>query len=242
MADFKVVTSDFVNVQISTSKDDISFNEKRFPKDLTISDLKVKLELITGGSCNTMQLQAFSKDNKLICSLDDNSALLGSFPLEDGVRLHVVDSFVMRNELDFGNVPKFELSNDEYDKKGDTVRSFLMKNKLGKYGGNSEAKKKEATEAEEKKLADEMTVGARCKVSVQSAPDRLGTVMYTGIVEGLPGYWIGVKYDEPLGKNNGTLKDKQYFECPDKYGAFVKPHNVTVGDFPEEDYDLNEEI
>lgn len=41
MADFKVVTSDFVNVQISTSKDDISFNEKRFPKDLTISDLKV---------------------------------------------------------------------------------------------------------------------------------------------------------------------------------------------------------
>lgn len=49
-----------------------------------------------------------------------------------------------------------------------------------------------------------MTVGARCKVSVQSAPDRLGTVMYTGIVEGLPGYWIGIKYDEPLGKNNGT--------------------------------------
>lgn len=43
MADFKVVTSDFVNVQISTSKDDISFNEKRFPKDLTISDLKVCL-------------------------------------------------------------------------------------------------------------------------------------------------------------------------------------------------------
>uniref|UniRef100_A0A6P7H015 Tubulin-folding cofactor B-like n=1 Tax=Diabrotica virgifera virgifera TaxID=50390 RepID=A0A6P7H015_DIAVI len=132
MADFKVVTSDFVNLQISTSKDDLSFNEKRFPKDITISDLKVKLELITGGSCNTMQLQAFNKDNKCVCSLDNNTALLGSYPLEDGMRLHVIDNFLMRNELDFGNVPKFELSQDEYDKKGDTVRSFLMKNKMGK--------------------------------------------------------------------------------------------------------------
>lgn len=41
MADFKVITSDFVNLHISTSKDEISFSEKRFPKDLTISDLKV---------------------------------------------------------------------------------------------------------------------------------------------------------------------------------------------------------
>lgn len=41
MADYKVVTSDFVNVHISTSKDDISFSEKRFSKDITIAGLKV---------------------------------------------------------------------------------------------------------------------------------------------------------------------------------------------------------
>jgi hypothetical protein len=46
MADFKVITSDFVKVHISTSKDDISFNEKRFPKDLAISDLKVNVGLL----------------------------------------------------------------------------------------------------------------------------------------------------------------------------------------------------
>lgn len=40
---------------------------------------------------------------------------------------------------------------------------------------------------------------------VQNAPHRLGTVMYSGTVEGLAGYWIGVKYDEPLGKNDGRL-------------------------------------
>lgn len=47
-------------------------------------------------------------------------------------------------------------------------------------------------------------VGSRCKVTVPKAASKLGTVMYAGKVDGLSGYWIGVKYDEPLGKNNGV--------------------------------------
>lgn len=42
MADYRVVTSDFVNLHVTTSKNDVSFNEKRFPKDITIKDLKVE--------------------------------------------------------------------------------------------------------------------------------------------------------------------------------------------------------
>jgi len=59
---------------------------------------------------------------------------------------------------------------------------------------------------------------------------------YVGKVEGLPmGWWIGVKYDEPLGKNDGSVKGKKYFDAPLGYGAFLRPDKVKTGDYPEID-------
>lgn len=88
---------------------------------------------MTGASCQTMQIEVYDKDNKLVCTLSDDAALLGSFPLENGMRLHVIDKFSIRNELDFGKVEKYEMPPDIYAKRSDSVRSFLVKNKLGKY-------------------------------------------------------------------------------------------------------------
>lgn len=239
MADYKVVTSDFVNLQISTSNQDATFNERRFPKDITISNLKGKLELITGGSCSSMQVQAYDKDNKFVCSLADDSNLLGSYPLDNGMRLHVVDNFSIKNELEFENVEKYEMAPEMYAKRTDTVKAFLIKNKIGQYNEDYN-KKKEKAQEEEKELIKAIDVGSRCKVNTSNALAKLGVVLYKGLVEGLSGHWIGVKYDEPLGKNDGSYKDKEYFKCPPNYGAFVKPQNVLCGDFPEESYDLDE--
>ena len=34
--------------------------------------------------------------------------------------------------------------------------------------------------------------------------------------------WCGVILDEPVGKNNGTIQGRQYFECLDHFGVFVR--------------------
>ena len=66
---------------------------------------------------------------------------------------------------------------------------------------------------------------------------------YVGKCEGLPkGYWVGVQYDEPVGKNDGQIKGRRYFECPQGFGGFVRPNLVTTGDFPVlEDFRFSDE-
>lgn len=57
--------------------------------------------------------------------------------------------------------------------------------------------------------------------------------MYVGKVGSLKGLFVGVRYDEPFGKNNGSFEGVPYFECPPNYGSFVRPNLVQVGDYPE---------
>jgi tubulin-folding cofactor B len=41
--------------------------------------------------------------------------------------------------------------------------------------------------------------------------------------------------------NYVSVEGKQYFECSNKYGAFMRPNKVQVGDYPEDDFsDLDE--
>lgn len=187
-----------------------------------------------------MKLELYSGSN-MICRIDNNDALLGSYNIDDGMRLHVIDNVVLMD----GSVEKFELTSQQYENRQDSVRSFLKNNKLGKYNAEEmkelEKKKEEAAKRELERAA-KITVGSRCKVSTAKQPTRLGTVMYNGPLEGKKGIFIGVKFDEPLGVNDGTSDGQKYFDCPPKYGSFVVPSSVEIGDFPEEEINFDDEI
>jgi len=243
---FTVISGDLLNVQITSNITSFT-SEKRFEKSLTVQELKAKLELICGASSGAMTITVFDKDNKKFCVLEDGNALFGSFPVDDGMRLHVEDSSKSKGEFENVNsVEKFELDKEEYSKRSDTVQAYLKKNKLGKYNEEEMAalaKEKEQREEEEKRIVSEKGIveGARAQVTIQGAGGvRRGTVRFVGSVHFQPGTWVGVEYDEPLGKNDGSVGGQRYFTCQQKYGGFVKPNTVEVGDFPEEDLDLSD--
>ena len=88
-----------------------------------------------------------------------------------------------------------------------------------------------------------IVVDQRCEVQPGG---RRGTVKYVGEVPELTkkhqvgdndggGYWVGICFDEPVGKSDGTVGGTHYFDAMPKFGGFCRGKNVQVGDFPERD-------
>lgn len=163
--------------------------------------LQLKLEVITGGCAGTMQLHLFNGD-KFIAPLNNDDTTLGSYPIENNMRIHVVDNIQLFDK----NVEKFELTATQYEQKRNTVRDYLKSNKLGKYNEEEmkaiEEKKKQ-DELEQQMKADAINIGDRCLVTAKG-PRRIGCVKYKGPLDGKPGIFIGVQFDEPLGIHDGS--------------------------------------
>ncbi len=85
-----------------------------------------------------------------------------------------------------------------------------------------------------------------CRPRAHARRTRPVRARFVGKVDGLPaGWWVGVHYDEPVGKNDGSVKGVRYFACPPGHGGLLRPARVRVGDFPELDafaFDSDDEI
>ncbi|KAG9292653.1 hypothetical protein G9A89_007025 [Geosiphon pyriformis] len=218
-------------------------SERRFSKSITIGDLKIKLEPITGVPASSQVLQLLNGEIP-VASVEGDDYMLGAFPVDNFMTLKVINSNPsgFKNQYtDVSLVEKYELPEDEYAKRTDSVLAFKQRNKLGRFAGAQTSTSDDSHTFEEE--ARNIKVGDRCEVEFgESSEDglkRRGIVRYVGETKFKPGYWVGIEYDEPFGKHDGTVQGEHYFKAAPKHGAFVRPNKVKVGDYPEE---LIEEI
>ena len=122
---------------------------------------------------------------------------------------------------DVTQVEKFELTEGEYAKRQgksstyaphaelvidlqfaiDTVLAYKQRNKVGRFA------EKDVTQVERSERLEPVNihVGSRCEVeSLEAGFNKRGTVRFVGDTQFSTGIWVGVEYDEPFGKNDGS--------------------------------------
>ncbi|KAJ7614630.1 tubulin-folding cofactor B [Mycena polygramma] len=218
-------------------------SERRIDPHLTVAQLKNKLELITGVPVanQAISIQTSLDDPTLVATLSDDARPLGYYGLRDWHVLKVDDtnpSTSLTGQLtDVTQVDKFELSDTAYAERTDSVLAYKQRNKVGRFAPQDETSKPT--------VEVKIDVGSRCEIeSTEPGLSKRGTVRFVGATKfGTgEGIWVGVEYDEPMGKNDGSVKGERYFSCRPNYGAFVRPEKVKVGDYPVEEIDLDEEM
>ena len=249
------------DIPVFISADGLSGSERRISLGWTIDQLRHKLEQFTGIPPSQQTLQLFTTATsptpfttiRAGTLTDNESGPLGKLPgLTAYSRIVVIDARppgARENYNDVSQVEKFVMSENDYEKRNDTVLAWKKRNHLGRFaaeGGaagsddNSSTAKQEEIELAE--IADRgIKVGARCQITEGS---RRGTVRYVGKIPEIPRHsqpsytgWES-SWMSPWAKTMDPLRGVRYFQASHNHGAFVKPALVEVGDFPSELDDL----
>lgn len=214
-----------------------------FDINWTISKVKQRVYQMNGTAIAYMQLtlNGFPLDN-------DNETLY-SYGAAHGMVLHCIDNDPYSGAKggayeNVSLVKKYEMTDEDYEKRENTYRAHKKKMLAADPNWKpAHAKGPSAFKVEEKEGPPEsleevnarMKVGNRC----EAIGGRRGEVMYIGMVKEIKAsaeqVWVGIKYDDPEGKNDGSIEGKRYFTANPNCGAFVKSSLVQAGDFPEKD-------
>lgn len=176
-----------------------------------------------------MMLKLFNESGEVVANMNDNDAQLGLYGPHDFYLIHIIDLDPATINIDnLEDVPKYEISEEAYAQRDNTFRKF-KEQQMKQNPDLMKPNKPQIDEEFQREFIDGVNVGDRCKLN---PGDKRGTVRYVGKVpEGQPGYYVGLELDEPLGKNDGTIKGTRYFQCPENHGLFVRPNTIEVGNF-----------
>lgn len=248
----------------------LTSSERRISPQWNLKYLKQKLESITGISPQNQILQYYpnnhSNEYKLIpfpetttSNVNDEQILLSSLNLQLYSRIHVLDSDPNSdiNKLqeepqtneeeeggDGGGFTEFKLLEEDYKTRQDSVLNWKKTNKLGRFDPKFQSLQEKLQHETEIKLQT-MSIGSRCRLINIENNERRGVIRFIGKIIPLDkgeNDWVGIEFDEPVGKNNGSIDGIKIFECKPNHGSFVRPRLVEVGDFPELDPFADEDM
>jgi tubulin-folding cofactor B len=237
------------HIPVFVTSEQIS-SERRISPTWTIGQLKARLETITGIAPYNQRLRVYGPSSQaqyVYVNDEQEDGLIGQYNLAPYGRIHVEDDSPVGNQLNINDtslVEKYVMSDQEYSSREDSVLAWKKRNQLGRFDPTVH----EVIAEQEKATQDlvhekEIKVGLRCRVVAEN--ERRGVVKYVGPVKEISKtapdkVWVGVEFDEPVGKNDGSLAGTRYFDARPSHGSFVKPDLVEVGAFPEEIYDDDE--
>lgn len=197
--------------------------------------------------------------------LTDDAAPLGAVApaVTDGWTLHVTDadgaaSASAGGRLSAHALPtdaeRFVLTDAAYAARPDSVRAVKARMRAAEAAAAAAAGREpppadgawSATRAaRDRRLAAaggvdmEPVTGVAVGDRVEVAPGgKRGVVAWVGADVGggvPPGWWVGVTYDEPVGRNDGRVGGVRLWSCEAGHGGLVRARNVAVGDFPPRD-------
>lgn len=228
---------------------DLVSTEKRISPQWSIAYLKQKLEPVTGILPSFQLLQYYPEraSNNFVEIKPDNeeTTTVADIGITAFSRIHVEDKDPdsILGELKEESDVHFDLSPEEYAKRSDTVLQWKKDKQLGRFDPQFHEKKSRLQEESELKAAT-ISVGNRCRI-INIEGERRGVVKFVGKIVQLDGGenpWVGIEFDEPVGKNDGLIGELRLFEARHNHGSFVRPNRVEVGDFPELDPFDDDEI
>lgn len=230
---------------------DVTSSERRISPQWDLHYLKTRLEQITGIAPKFQTIHYYPlpssnqhevlSDASSYSETGDRNTPLALLKIAPFTRLHIIDANPDSELADLNNMDEtenvgFKLSEEDYQKRSDSVLRWKQENKLGKYDPEYNLAKKRAME-EDARMTSSIQTGQRCRV-INIQGERRGVVRFVGKIKMLDdeeNTWVGVEFDEPVGRNDGLIDGVLIFHAKPKHGSFVKPKQVEVGDFPELD-------
>ena len=113
-----------------------------------------------------MKIHVHDERGTKLFDLDDDARTLGSYNVQSKMILQVEETNSKRTHMfdETADVPKYEITDEEYQSRQNTARHFMQQHKIGKYnpGAQEEQEKKEKEkEAKEDQCAKKINVNDR---------------------------------------------------------------------------------